>query len=433
MTRPRVVIIGGGFGGLSAARGLRDAPVDITLIDRTNHHVFQPLLYQVATASLAPSDITVPIRWVLRSQENVRVLLGNVTHVDLENKSLRVDAEPHVVPYDYLVVATGARHAYFGNDQWAPYAPGLKTLDDALELRRRFLMAFELAEAAADEAERCALMTFVIVGGGPTGVELAGILPDVSRALRRDFRNIDPTSLRVMLIEGGPRVLPTFPEHLSARAARDLEEFGVEVRTNAFVTNIDGRGVMIGDEFIAARTVFWAAGNRASSLGAWLSVERDRAGRVPVTPTLQVAGQDEVFVVGDLAAAVDVRGVAVPGVAPAATQMGAVAAKNIARMVEKSGQPLLRFQYLNKGELATIGRHRAVANFGGVTMQGYLAWFFWLFVHIMYLVGFRNRAVVLLQWGYMYFTFQRGVRLIMGSEVHGPPVTGEWSLPEPPR
>jgi NADH dehydrogenase len=428
-----VVIIGGGFGGLSAARGLADAPVDITLIDRTNHHVFQPLLYQVATASLAPSDITVPIRWVLRHQQNVQVMLANVTHVDTAARTLRVDTDPYTVSYDYLVVATGARHAYFGHDEWAPYAPGLKTLDDALEMRRRFLMAFELAESTKDEAERCALMTFVIVGGGPTGVELAGILHDVARALRKDFRTIDPTTLRVLLIEGGPRVLPTFPAHLSARAARDLAEFGVEVRTNAMATNIDGRGVMIGDEFIAARTVFWAAGNRASSLGSWLSGARDRAGRVPVQPTLQVEGHPEVFVVGDLAAADDGQGKSVPGVAPAATQMGALAAKNIVRMIDRAGQPLLRFAYLNKGELATIGRHRAVANFGGITLQGYIAWFFWLFVHIMYLVGFRNRAVVLLQWGYMYLTYQRGVRLIMGSEVHGPPVTGEWTTPELPR
>ena len=427
-----MVIIGGGFGGLSAARGLRDAPVDITLIDRTNHHVFQPLLYQVATASLAPSDITVPIRWVLRAQENVRVLLGTVTHVDVAERTVRMDAEPHVVPYDYLVVATGARHAYFGNDRWAPHAPGLKTLDDAYEMRRRFLMAFEQAEAAVDEAERRALMTFVVVGGGPTGVELAGMLPDVSRALRRDFRNIDWTSLQVILIEGGDHVLPSFPAHLSARAKRDLEELGVEVRTNAFVTNIDARGVLVGDGFIPARTVFWAAGNRASPLGAGLSTDRDQAGRVPVLPTLQVAGHENVFVIGDMAAAVDVRGVTVPSVAPAATQMGNVAAQNIVRLIDRAGQPLERFQYVNKGELATIGRHRAVANFGGITMQGYLAWFLWLLVHIMYLVGFRNRAAVLLQWAYMYLTYQRGVRLITGSEAHGPPASGEWSLPEPP-
>ena len=427
-----MVIIGGGFGGLSAARGLRDAPVDITLIDRTNHHVFQPLLYQVATASLAPSDITVPIRWVLRAQENVRVLLGTVTHVDVAERTVRMDAEPHVVPYDYLVVATGARHAYFGNDRWAPHAPGLKTLDDAYEMRRRFLMAFEQAEAAVDEAERRALMTFVVVGGGPTGVELAGMLPDVSRALRRDFRNIDWTSLHVILIEGGDHVLSSFPAHLSARAKRDLEELGVEVRTNAFVTNIDARGVLVGDGFIPARTVFWAAGNRASPLGAGLSTDRDQAGRVPVLPTLQVAGHENVFVIGDMAAAVDVRGVTVPSVAPAATQMGNVAAQNIVRLIDRAGQPLERFQYVNKGELATIGRHRAVANFGGITMQGYLAWFLWLLVHIMYLVGFRNRAAVLLQWAYMYLTYQRGVRLIPGSEAHGPPASGEWSLPEPP-
>jgi NADH dehydrogenase len=425
--RPQVVILGGGFAGLSAARGLAAADVDVTVIDRTNHHAFQPLLYQVATAMLAPSDITVPIRWVLRSQRNARVILANVSQLDPVTQTLTLDIEPGVLRYDYLVVATGARHAYFGHDDWERHAPGLKSVDDALEMRRRLLLAFEMAEVTEDAAERAALMTTVIVGAGPTGVELAGILHEMACGMRRDFRRIDTSKLRVVLIEGGPRVLSAFPSSLSLRAQRDLEAFGVEVRTGTVVTDIDAHGVRIGEELIVARTVLWAAGNRASSLGASLGTSRDRAGRVVVGPTLQLPEYPAVFVVGDVAACVDARGVAVPAVAPAANQMGAHAAVNIRRML--GGAPLREFRYVNKGDLATIGRHRAVANLGGVRVSGYLAWFIWVFVHIMYLVGFRNRAVVLLQWSYMYFTYQRGVRLITGKEAHGPPHTGEWPLP----
>jgi NADH dehydrogenase len=425
--RPHVVIIGGGFAGLSAARGLARANVDITVIDRTNHHAFQPLLYQVATAMLAPSDITVPIRWVLRHQRNARVMLANVRQVDPVARTLVLDAEPGELRYDYLVMATGARHAYFGHDAWERHAPGLKSVDDALEMRRRLLLAFELAEITEDAAERAALMTTVIVGAGPTGVELAGILHEMACGMKQDFRRIDTSKLRVVLVEGGPRVLGTFPESLSQRALRDLEAFGVEVRTGTIVTDIDAQGVRVGDETIAARTVLWAAGNRASSLGVGLGALRDRAGRVVVEPTLQVPGHAEVFVVGDVAACTDVRGVAVPAVAPAANQMGAHAAANIRRLL--AGEALRPFRYLNKGDLATIGRHKAVASIAGFRLTGYLAWFVWVFVHIMYLVGFRNRAVVLLQWSYMYFTYQRGVRLITGNEAHGPPHTGEWPVP----
>ncbi len=425
--RPHVVIIGGGFGGLSAARGLARADVDVTVIDRTNHHAFQPLLYQVATAMLAPSDITVPIRWVLRSQRNARVILANVSQVDPGARTLTLDVEPGVLRYDHLVVATGARHAYFGHDDWERHAPGLKSVDDALEMRRRLLLAFELAEITEDPLERAALMTTVIVGAGPTGVELAGILHEMACGMKRDFRRIDTSALRVVLVEGGPRVLSAFPESLSRRAQRDLEAFGVEVRTGTVVTGIDAQGVRVGDEAIAARTVLWAAGNRASSLGAGLGAARDRAGRVVVGPTLQLPEHPEVFVVGDVAACRDARGVDVPAVAPAANQMGAHAAANIRRAL--AGEPPREFRYVNKGDLATIGRHRAVASIAGLRLAGYFAWFIWVFVHIMYLVGFRNRAVVLLQWSYMYFTYQRGVRLITGNEAHGPPHTGEWPVP----
>ncbi len=425
--RPHVVIIGGGFAGLSAARGLARAEVDITVVDRTNHHAFQPLLYQVATAMLAPSDITVPIRWVLRTQQNARVMLANVSQVDPVARTLSIDAEPGTLHYDYLIVASGARHAYFGRDEWERHAPGLKSVDDALEMRRRLLLAFELAELSEDAAERAALMTTVIVGAGPTGVELAGILHEMACGMKRDFRRIDTSTMRVILVEGGPRVLSAFPESLSQRARRDLEAFGVEVRTGTVVTDIDGHGVRLGDDVIAARTVLWAAGNRASSLGACLGTARDRAGRVVVRPTLQVAEHPEVYVVGDVAACTDVRGVAVPAVAPAANQMGAHAAANIRRALV--GAAPTAFRYVNKGDLATIGRHRAVASIAGLRLAGYFAWFIWVFVHIMYLVGFRNRAVVLLQWSYMYFTYQRGVRLITGNEAHGPPHTGEWPVP----
>ena len=412
--RPRVVIIGGGFAGLSAARTLRSAPVDVTVVDRTNHHLFQPLLYQVATATLAPSDISAPIRWLLREQPNTRVLLAEVRGVLPDARVVLLD-DGRELPYDWLIVATGTRHSYFGHDEWERFAPGLKSLDDALEMRRRFLLAYERAELTDDPAERDALQTFVIVGGGPTGVELAGMLPDIARrALREDFRSIDTARTRVILVEGGPRVLPTFPEDLSERARRDLESLGVEVRTNAIVTHVDGEGVLAGDERLRARTVFWAAGNAASPLARSLGTTLDRQGRVRVQPDLSVPEHPEIFVVGDLAA-FEHDGVPVPGVAPAANQEGRHAARNIRRDLENA--PRTPFRYFDKGSLATIGRARAVALFGGVRVGGFIAWLMWLFIHILYLAGFRNRLSVLIQWGYAYFTYQRGVRLITGRDL----------------
>lgn len=428
MQRPHIVILGGGFAGLTAARQFRKAAVDVTLIDRTNHHLFQPLLYQVATASLAPSDITVPIRWVLREQRNVTVLLGSVISIDVARKEINLSDAVGAIRYDYLVVATGSRHAYFGNDQWQRHAPGLKSLEDALEIRRRFLIAFEHAERAVNPIERDALMTFVIVGGGPTGVELAGTITEIAhKAMQRDFRRIDTRKTRVILVEGGPRVLPGFPESLSARAMRDLEDLDVEVRTNSIVTKIDDHGVHIGTEFIASSGVFWAAGNQASPLAADLRCKLDRAGRVLVEPDLSVPGHPEVFVAGDLAAVRRGDNDWVPGVAPAANQEGSHAGKQILKLIR--GHKTEVFRYFNKGELATIGRNRAVAVFGGLKFAGFPAWLLWAFVHILYLVGFRNRITVLVQWAYAFATYQRGVRLISETENLASPVTGEWEIP----
>jgi len=412
-SRPHVVIIGGGFGGLTAARTLRRAPVDVTLIDRNNHHTFQPLLYQVATATLNPSDITAPIRHVLRRQRNATVLLAEVERIDVRQRTLTIDegdGRARGITYDYLVVAAGARHAYFGHDAWEADAPGLKTIDDALEIRRRFLLAFERAELTDDADERAAYMTIVVVGGGATGVELAGLIPDVLRGVRRDFRRIDPSRARIILIEGGPRLLSAFPEEISNRALADLRELGVDVRLDSVVTRIDANRACIGDDCIATRNVFWAAGNAASPLGRFLDAPLDRAGRVQVNADLSVPGYAEVFVVGDLATLTDVRGVRVPWVAPSANQEGKRAAENIRLLI--AGKETVKFRYFNKGDLATIGRYRAVADFGSFRVVGWLAWWFWLFVHIMYLVGFRNRVSVLIQWAYSYFTYQRGVRLI---------------------
>jgi NADH dehydrogenase len=409
--RPHVVIVGGGFAGLRAARRLGRADVDVTLVDRTNHHLFQPLLYQVATAVLAPSDITIPIRYVLRSQRNVTVLMAEVREIDVATRTLHMDDARLPLSYDYLILAAGARHSYFGHDDWEDDAPGLKSIADAYELRRRFLTAFELAEKEPDPAEQQAYLTFVIIGGGPTGVELAGIIPDTASAFRKDYRNIDTCERKVILLEGGPRLLAAFPERLSDQARRDLERLGVEVRLQKVVTRIEPDAVYVGDERIPTHTVFWAAGNAASPLGRLLGTPLDRAGRVQVEPDLSVPGHPEVFVVGDMAA-VSVGGQAVPGVAPAANQMGDHAAKQV--LATLAGKPRVPFRYTNKGDLATIGRHKAVARFGRFQLAGYLAWFIWLFVHIMYLVGFRNRLSVLVQWGYAYLTYQRGVRLISG-------------------
>ncbi len=407
---PHVLIVGGGFAGLAAARALSRAPVRITLIDRANHHTFQPLLYQVATAGLAPSDITVPIRWRLRSQRNVTVLMAEVREVRPREREVLLD-DGATVAYDYLIVATGARHAYFGHDDWEAYAPGLKSIDDALSMRQRFLVAFERAERTLNPDKRRALLTFVIVGAGPTGVELAGSIPDIAkRAFVRDFRNIDTRTTRVILVEAGPRILSTFPLDLSAAAQRDLEKLGVEVRLGTPVTNIDADSVTIGAERVPTHTVFWAAGNVASPLGKMLNAETDRAGRVHVAADCSVSAHPEIFVVGDLCTITRADGRPVPAVAPTANQTGAHAARVI--RAELAGNPRPAFAYFHKGDLATIGRHKAVAAFGRVHVSGYFTWFLWLFVHLMYLVGFRNRATVLIQWAYAYVTYQRGVRLI---------------------
>lgn len=410
-SRPKVVIIGGGFGGLYAARTLKHAAVDITLIDRTNHHLFQPLLYQVATATLAPTDITAPIRWLLRRQTNTRVVLGEVTGIDVATRTVRCD-DGGSFGYDYLIVASGSRHSYFGHAEWEKTAPGLKSIDDAIVIRQRFLLAFERAEKSQDAAERRRLLTFVIVGGGPTGAELAGMLPLIARrALPDEFRRIDSREARVILLEGGPRVLPTFSENLSRQAHRELEELGVTVRTNAVVTRLERGVVWVGEERIESETIFWAAGNESSPLGKFLGAPLDRVGRVKVNPDLSVPGHPEVFVVGDLAE-MYTNGMRVPGVAPAAMQSGPMAARNILRLIEgRSTQP---FRYRNKGDLATIGRHRAIAQFPAFEVWGKPAWWLWLFVHIMYLAGFRNRLSVLIEWAYSYFTYQRGARLITG-------------------
>ena len=425
--RPRVIIVGGGFGGLYAARALKRDDVDVLLLDRTNHHLFQPLLYQVATATLAPTDITAPIRWLLRKQANASVLMAEVTRIDPE-RCVVATLDGHEHPYDYLIVATGARHAYFDHPEWEPLAPGLKSIDDAIELRRRILSAFERAESLDDPEERAAWLTFIVVGGGPTGTELAGMLPTIARdALDHDFRRIDPKRARVILVEGGPKILPTYPDELSEHARRDLTSLGVDVRTRTLVSEIGPHHVVAGGERIHAHTILWAAGNTASSLGKELNTKLDRAGRVQVEPDLSVPGRREIFVIGDLAATTT-DGKPVPGVAPAAMQMGALAAKNIRRDLEQRER--VPFRYRNKGDLATIGRYRAIADFGRLRVTGSLAWWFWLFLHIMYLAGFRNRISVLVEWAYSYFTYQRGARLItgVGSQAASsrPPIPGKW-------
>ena len=410
---PRVTIIGGGFGGLYAARALKRDAVELLVLDRTNHHLFQPLLYQVATATLAPTDITAPIRWLLRRQRNATVLMAEVERVDTLRRVV-VAADAREYPYDYLIVAAGARHDYFGHPEWEGIAPGLKSIDDAIRLRQHILTAFERAELADDPAERAAWLSFVVVGGGPTGVELAGMFPTIARdALPRDFRRIATDSARITLLEGGSRILPTYPDALSEHARRDLISLGVDVRLGALVTNIERGAVHIGDEVIASHTIIWAAGNAASPLGASIGSARDGMGRVLVEPDLSIAGHPEVFVIGDMAT-LSTRGKAVPGVAPAAMQMGAHAALNIRRSLEQ--RPREPFVYRNKGDLATIGRHRAIADFGRLQLTGGVAWLFWLFLHILYLAGFRNRLSVLLEWGYSYFTYERGARLITAPE-----------------
>jgi NADH dehydrogenase len=407
------VIIGGGFGGLSAARALRHAPVEVVLLDRRNHHVFQPLLYQVATAGLSPGDIASPIRWILRKHRNLHVWLAEVTAIDPARRVVRLaDGE---VSYDFLIVAAGATHAYFGHDEWRPHAPGLKTLEDALDMRRRVLLAFEEAERARDRHVQRRLLTFVVIGGGPTGVELAGSLAEISRhALANDFRAIDPESARIILIEGGSAVLPTYPAELSQFARQALERLGVAVWTGSVVTDVSPGRVRVGDETIEAGTVLWAAGVSASPLGASLGVPLDRAGRVIVPDDLTVPGHPEISVVGDLAAFRTADGGWLPGVAQVAMQQAAHAAANITRRI--AGQPTRPFVYRNLGNLATIGRNSAVADLPRLRMKGLPAWLFWLFVHVFNLIGFRNRLSVMIQWASSYMTYQRSVRLITGDD-----------------
>lgn len=421
--RPRVAIIGGGFGGLQAARALASAPVDVVVFDRRNHHVFQPLLYQVATAGLSPGEISSPIRWILRRQANVTVLLGEVTGIDRESRTLQL-ADGSTSRYDYLIVAAGATHAYFGHDDWRADAPGLKSLEDALHIRRRVLLAFEEAERCAADPDRGdpeGLLTFVLIGGGPTGVELAGALAEIARhTLRHDFRRIDPSRSSIVLVEGGPRILSTFSEAHSAFAQRALEQLGVTVRTGAMVVGVDDKGVTVrdasgADSRIAARTVLWAAGVAASPLGGTLSAHTDRAGRVQVRPDLTIPERDDVFVVGDLATLADPSGRPYPGVAQVAMQQGAQAARNILRRM--AGTPTAPFRYRNYGNMATIGRAKAVADFGWLELKGYIAWLAWLFIHVVKLIGFRNRISVMLQWAWAYFSYQRSVRLITDEEA----------------
>ena len=407
---PHVVIIGGGFGGLYTARGLKHVDADVTVIDRHNYHLFQPLLYQVATAALNPSDIAMPIRAILRKQKNVSVVLGDAIEVDVERKRVKLtDGE---VAYDYLVVATGATHSYFNHPEWEHQAPGLKTIEDALEIRRRVLLAFEAAERETDPAKQQAWLTFVIVGAGPTGVELAGALSEIARqTMVRDFRRIRSESARVILLEGKERVLPPYPPSLSEKARKQLENLGVEVITSAVVTDVNDHEVRVGeDRVIPTRTVLWGAGVQASPLARSLGVPLDRAGRVLVEPDLTIPGHKDVFVIGDLAAVEQYDGSFVPGVAPAAIQEGQHTALNLERAV--AGQPLRAFRYRDKGSLATIGRAAAVGDFGKLKLSGFLAWFAWLAIHIFFLIGFRNRFLVITQWAWAYVTYQRGARLI---------------------
>ncbi|MEJ2502635.1 MAG: NAD(P)/FAD-dependent oxidoreductase [Gemmatimonadota bacterium] len=408
--RPHVVILGGGFGGLYCARALARAPVEITLIDRRNYHLFQPLLYQVATASLSPADIASPIRAILKRQRNREVWLGEAVDIDTGAHTVRLqDGE---VGFDYLVVATGVTHDYFGNDEWADHAPGLKTVDDALEIRRRFLLAFEAAEREADPDARRRLLTFVIVGAGPTGVELAGAMAEIARqAMPRDFRFIDTTAARIILVEGADRVLPPYPPDLSESARRQLEHLGVEVRTDSLVTDLDAHGVRIGDQAIPAGNVFWAAGVAASPLGESLGAPVDRAGRVHVEPDCSLPDHREVFVVGDLAH-FEQDGAPLPGVAQVAIQGGRHVARVIRADLHDRQRPA--FHYRDLGNLATVGRNAAVADFGRLRFGGYLAWLVWVFVHILNLIGFRNRILVMIQWAWAWFTYQRGIRLITG-------------------
>jgi NADH dehydrogenase len=411
-SRPRVVVVGAGFGGLTAAQRLAHLPVQITVVDRKNHHTFQPLLYQVATAGLSPGEIAAPIRWILRSHSNIEVLLEEVREFNLNSRT--VITNEAVLPYDYLIIAAGASHAYFGHPEWEPFAPGLKTIEDALEIRRRVLLAFELAERQALTGASDFPLNFVVVGAGPTGVELAGTLAEISRhALANEFRAINPARTRILLIEGGPRVLAAYSEDLSSKAEEQLKHLGVEVSTSHMVTRVEPGAVWVGDDRIPASVILWAAGVAASPLGQTLGVPLDRAGRVIVRPDLSIPGHPEVFVIGDLASLHDEHGKMLPGVAPVAIQQGKWVARTIARDLEH--QPRRNFHYHDKGSLATIGRAAGVAQFPGFSLSGYFAWLAWLFVHIFFLIGFRNRLIVMIQWAWSYLTYERGARLITGS------------------
>jgi NADH dehydrogenase len=431
---PRVVVVGAGFGGLNAAKALARAPARITVIDRKNYHTFQPLLYQVATAGLSPGEIAAPIRSILSSHKNVEVLMGEVTGFDLDRRM--VETPDGEIYYDYLVVAAGARHAYFGHEDWEPLAPGLKTIEDALEIRRRVLLAFELAERQVSAGAASTPLNFVVVGAGPTGVELAGTLAEISRhALAHEYRAIDPKMAHILLLEGGPRVLPAYAEDLSRSAQEQLEHLGVEVRTSTVVTHVEPGSIHVGETRLAATVILWAAGVAASPLGKQLTASVDRAGRVLVQPDLSLPGHPEVFVIGDLAALKDENGKMLPGVAPVAMQQGDFVAKLIRREIESSrdesapGAPSFSrssreggafelrptFHYWDKGSLATIGRAAAVAQFGKIHISGFIAWLAWLFVHILFLIGFRNRLLVFIQWAWSYVTYERGARLITGS------------------
>jgi NADH dehydrogenase len=409
---PVVVIIGGGFAGLSAAKALAGVPVKVILIDRSNHHLFQPLLYQVATSELSPADIAQPIRGILRKQPNIQVILDEVKNINLESRE--VITEDLTFKYDYLIVAAGARHHYFGHDEWEAQAPGLKSIKDALEIRRRVLLAFEVAEKAKSEEERKQALTFVIVGAGPTGVEMAGAISELARfTLREDFRHIDPASARIILVEAAPRVLPPFDPELSESALRQLQSLHVEVLLNSAVTRLAEGEVDINQQVIKARTVIWAAGNKASPLAGMLGGEVDRQGRVKVNPDLTIPGHPEIQAIGDMISTTFDGGKPVPGVSPAAMQAGRHAAANIKRQIQ--GEQPEKWNYFDKGSMATIGRNKAVAQFAGMKFGGHLAWFAWVFVHLIFLVGFRNRVFVFFQWAWAHFSYSKGARLITGS------------------
>lgn len=410
--KPKIVIIGGGFGGLWAANALANKPVDVTLIDRKNHHVFQPLLYQVATAVLSPGEIAQPLRRILHSAKNVEVILGEVVDFSVDDNKVRLE-DGSELGFDYLIVAAGARHSYFGNDVWETSAPGLKTLEDAVEMRRRILLAFELAERDAYLTGKQRQLNFVVVGGGPTGVELAGAIADIARqALAKDFKAIDTRKARVILFEGSDRVLGTFTPDLTDSAKKQLEDLGVEVRLNSFVSDIAPGKVKVSEEWIDCDVVLWATGVAASPLGKQLGVETDRAGRVFVNPDLSLPGHENIFVIGDMASIKRENGEPVPGVSPAAMQMGRATAKNV--LADLKGKARIDFRYVDKGSMATIGRSKAIAHLFGMKFKGFIAWTMWLWLHVFFLIGFRNRIIVMVEWFWAYLTRERSARLITG-------------------